>query len=207
MLDRHFSAEQIAPIAAGIHKYIRLIGLISDPNPLELKWLSDEWDLHTQLETLSRAVKATEPMIGKRKYQGIDFEVTTEVKKDMQTYLMSGRTDAESALFKKRNMPMYYLVIIPVLNLFKGMDHQKTIDIIDEVVKDVQNMIWSTESYGTHDDALVARMQVQQLIKQSEEQRLAELNARKRPKRKSKKELIIELFEEVATEELELLYD
>jgi len=201
MLEQYFSSEQIDLIRDGVRKYIRLIGFIGSPNLLELKWLADEWDLHSALETLSRAVKASHTMVGKRKYQGVDYDIAREVKKDMQTYLMSGRTEPETALLKKINQPMYYLVISPVLDLFAlPFDHQTAIDIVDDVVAEVQRMIWSQEDYGDYDDALVARMQVQKLIRETEEKRLAEINATKR-KRKHKRNPIIELFAELVEEE------
>lgn len=203
MLDRYFSAEQQNLINSGIHTYIRLMATSDDPTQAELDMVCDESDLHLELDAVARAVKATQPMVGMSKYKGVPFNVTSEVKKDMMMFLTSGRTDSETIMLKKRNTPMYYLVIAPVLDGLKYHDHQFIIDNIDQIVKCVQSLVWSSNSYGTLDDAIVARSHVRQLIRRIEQDRIDALPKRK-ARTKSKRDQLIEMFEEVLAEDVEI---
>ena len=101
---------------------------------------------------------------------------------------------SDEALQRKRSLPMYYLVIEPVCNLFYKYDHRMQIDIADKVIEEICALVDNTDAYGTLDDALVAQAQVRQMLNEKEERRKAELNARKR--RRVKRDPLLELFGE-----------
>lgn len=187
-----FTEQELAPVHNGIRTFIRLLGMIYSDDPLQLKWLADEEDLKSALRSIAQQFKASEIMLGKRKYQGIDYDAPNEVKKDLSTFLLTGRDERDEALQRKRYLPMYHLVIVPVCDLFYKYDHRMQIDIADKVIEELCAIIDNTDAYGTLDDALVAQAQVRQLITEKEERRKAELNARKR--RKTKRDPLAELF-------------
>jgi Arc/MetJ family transcription regulator len=203
-LSTHFTEQELTPVREGVRKFIRLTGLIHDPNPLVWnKWFTDEGDLKAALHSIADAFKATHTMVGKRKYQGVDFDAPREVGKDMATWYLSGANDGEVALMRKRNLPMMYLVIEPVVQLFYKFDHETMIAVADELIADVIALVDNTTDYGTYDDALVAQAQVQQLIRQRDEARKAALEA-KRKKSKRRDPLLDLLATYGAPEEGEL---
>lgn len=181
-----FTEQQLAPVFDGIHKFIRLQGLIYDPNPLVWnKWLADESDLKSALRSVADAFKGTEPMIGKRKYVGIDYDAPKSVKRDLMNFLTTTDDGNPSATMQKRNLPMYLLVVESVINLFYTFDHRGMIDNADRVICEVCKHVDETTSYGTYDDALVAQHQVREMMRACEEARKEEL-ARKSKRRKAR---------------------
>jgi hypothetical protein len=193
MLTEHFIPAELAQLKEGIRRYIRLMGLIYDPNPLVWnKWFTDEGDVKAALRSVADAMKGTEPMIGKRKYQGVDYNAPREVNKLLTTYLTSGKDSSESALLKKRNLPMFLLVIEPTIALFYKFDHPTMIANADAVVEDVCNLVDQCTDYGTYDDALVAQHQVYALIHEREAERKAIAAAKSR--RKKSRDPVAELM-------------
>lgn len=210
-LTKHFTEQDLAVVRDGIRKFIRLTGLIHDPNPLVWnKWFTDEGDLKAALRSIADAMKATHTMVGKRKYQGVDFDAPREVTKDMNTFLLSGENDGEVALQRKRHMPMMILVIEPVIQLFYKFDHETMIAVADELIGDVIKMVDESTDYGTYDDAMVAQAQVQALVRQRDEARKAAAeNKRKRSRRRDPLLDMLAAFgstEETADDEVEELY-
>lgn len=192
-LTTHFSDHDLAHLGEGIRRFIRLMGLIHDPDPRVWgKWLADEDDLKLALRSVARAFEASQPMVGKRKYQGIDYDAPKLVLKDITSYMLVGDTDSESALLRRRNQPMYYLVIEPLVQLFyKVGDHQAMIDNASAICNAVAEMVDAETDYGSYDDALVARFQVQQIIQARDAERTAERESkRKRRKRDPTLELL-----------------
>jgi Arc/MetJ family transcription regulator len=210
-LTKHFTEQELSPIREGVRRFIRLTGLIHDPSPLVWnKWFTDEGDLKGALETIAYTMKATHTMVGKRKYQGADFDAPREVTKDLTTFLLSGENEGEEALNRKRYQPMLYLVIEPVIQLFYKFDHPTMIAVADQLITDVISLVDNTTDYGTYDDALVARAQVQQLIRQRDEARKAAVEAKR--KRSRRRDPLIDLLAsfgpdaEEADPEVEELY-
>lgn len=196
-LSTHFSQPDLQLVVDGIRKYIRLMGLIYDPNPLIWnKWFVDENDLHSSLRSVASAMKNTKPMIGQRKYQGIDYDAPREVTKLMHAFLLSGRTDGETSTLRKQHLPMLYLVLEPTIQLFYKFDHPTMINVADELIDDVVALLYSSTDYGTYDDALVAQSQVQAMIRAHESAKIA-ANAKrtKRPRRDPLMSLLASLAE------------
>ena len=193
-----FTNQELLPVTEGIHKFIRLLGLIHDPDPLVMKWYVDEFDLKSTLRSVAERFAHSEDMIGQRKYQGIDFDAPNEVKKDMYTFLLTGRTEPEEAHNRKCNLPMYYAVIVPVCNLFYKYDHRMQIDIAQAVVTALCTLIDNTTSYGSYAEALEAKVQIRSLINAHEEQRkAAKARAGRQDKRQKIQLAVIPELEEV----------
>lgn len=198
-LTANFSDAEIDPIKEGIRKFIRLIGLFA--HPLQGKWIAEEQDLIAALETVKSAFAMSHRMLGKRKYQGLDFDAPNEVKKDMQVYLLTGITEATDATMRKTNQPMYYLVIEPVVDLFyKVGDHAKMLEVCDELVDEVIELVKACKDYGDEFDAAIVQEQVRAMHRAREEVR-KEAAAKKKP-RKSKRDLLIELLAGAETDPL-----
>lgn len=187
MLTEHFTTEELTALNEGIRRYIRLMGLIYDPSPLVWnKWFTDESDAKAALRSIADAMKGTEPMIGTRKYQGVDYDAPREVYKLMMTYLTLGLNEGETALLKKRNLPMIVLIVEPTIALFNKFDHATMIAHADALVEDVCTLIDQCTDYGTYDDALVAQHQVYTILNAREAERKAIAEAKNRRRRKAR---------------------
>lgn len=184
-LATHFTDAQLAPVLSGIRTFIRLQGLIYDENPLVWsKWLADESDLKLELRSVADAMRKTQSMVGKRKYQNVDFDAPKEVAKDLMVFLTFSHDGSESATLRKRNLPMFHLVIEPVINLFYQFDHQSMIDHADELVDAVIELIDTSTDYGSYDDALVAQAQVATMVREREDARKAAAEAKRKKRRR-----------------------
>lgn len=199
LLD-HFEDEDLHKVRLGIHQFTLLTGLIHDPNPLVWnKWFTDESDLKLSLNSIRDAIKATMPMLGKRKYQGVDFNVVTETKKDLWMYLMSGADAGETAGLKKRFQPMYYLVIEPVIELFNVFSHEEAIMFADEVIDGIQEMVKTDAKYGSYQDALRVQTDVRKLIDEKDAAKKAANNSKRR-RRKPQRDPLLAMLAALAVE-------
>jgi len=197
-LTSRFSEPELNTIREGVRRFIRLTGLIHDPSELVWqKWFTDEGDAKAALESVSTAMKATYTMVGARKYQGQDFDAVREVTKDLNVFLTLGKDDSESALLRKRYLPLLLLVIEPTIQLFSKFTHTEMITLADEITQGVAELIDNTDAYGTYDDALVTQHQVKMLVNAREEARKAEVAA-KRSKRKGHRDPLLELLAAVS---------
>lgn len=204
-MTTHFTDSEIAVLKDGIRKFIRLIGLYVDP--LQGKWVAEEQDAVAGLESVCFSMKQSVRMLGKRKYQGLDFDHVNECKKDLMVYLLTGNTEATDAGEKKRNLPLYHLIIEPTIQAMSKYTHQESIDYVDELTAEVAVMIRECNAYGTFEDALIAQAQIKTMIREREDARL-EAIAKRRPK-KNKRAMLLEMFagvlEERESEEVEEL--
>lgn len=204
-MTTHFTDSEIAVLQDGIRKFIRLIGLYVDP--LQGKWVAEEQDAYAALESVCFSMKQSERMLGKRKYQGLDFDHINECKKDLMVYLLTGNTEATDAGEKKRNLPLYHLIIEPTIQAMSKYTHTEAIELCTEVTAEVAAIIKACDAYGTFEDALIAQAQVKTMIRVREDARLEAL-AKRRPK-KNKQAMLLEMFagvlEEREEEEVEEL--
>lgn len=199
MLDHYFATEDIASIQRGVNTFNHMVGLLSDP--LHGRFIAEEQDLVAALNSVRDAYKASERMLGKQKYQGVPFNAAEQVMKDMTSYLLTGRQESEDAYFRKRNLPMFVLVIEPTLALMKKFNHEEALDKIDEVIDELIDLVNESVSYTMFDGGHQARVEVQALIAARELQKKLARESKVRPKKKSLKDLFMEILEEVMEEE------
>lgn len=167
-----------------IRKFIRLTPLIMDKQHGQR--FRDENDLIEALDVVRDSFHDTKNMIGKKMYQGVVFDPVEDVKRALEEYLLGRRERKDVALARRKNLIMYHLAVEPVIEMFKGIPHATTLMIVDEVVDSVQDLIRTMPIESHLDDAIVAQVQVNVLIKEREERRKLELAARRKKKRKRK---------------------
>lgn len=176
-------------VSDGIRKFVRLTALASDPN--QSKWVRDELDLTEALEVTIYFFHETKAMIDKKMYKGQNFDFVEDVKRNVEEYLLSGREKEDVALSRRKNLAMYHLIVEPVIDLFKGMEHEKVLKIVDGVIENVLKELNTVDVKSHFDDALVARAQVAQMIRDRSARRKEEL-ARKRKGRGRRKKLDVD---------------
>lgn len=172
-------------IQNNIRKFIQLMALSADP--LQRKWVRDEYDLVEALDVARIKFHETKRMMGTKMYKGQQFDPIEDVKRETEEFLFTTRHQSENLLMRKKNLVMYHLVVEPVIELFRGKDHSQMLIEIDDTIKQVIDLLYTMPVRTHYDDALVAREQVRQMVREREERRKAELQLRKRGKRRAKK--------------------
>lgn len=200
-LTTNYTEAQCAEIHNGVRTFIRMIGLFADP--LHGRFIAEEQDLIAALDSVRDSFEMSRRMLGKRKYQGVDFNVTQQVLQDMSSYLLTGRDESELAYWRKRNLPMFHLVIEPTVRLLEGLSHMEALVVAPELIEDVIKMVHDCTDYGDYDDAVVAQHQVRQLISQKEAEKKAIRDAARKPRRQSQRDALIALLADIALEDEE----
>ena len=167
---------------AGLRMFVKLTGLKTDP--LEHKWIRDEFDVVDAVSSIPYFVKQSARMIGKTMYTKRPYHFIEDVTKDVQEFLIVGKEPRDSALLKKKHLMMYHLVVHPVLDIMYSLPHQDAIIWVDHIISDIISQVMTHNISTTYDDALVAKAQVQKIISARTE--LLKITKHKRaPRRKS----------------------
>lgn len=175
--------QEFSTIQSGIRKIIRLQGLIHDPSQLVwMKWLADESELKEAIDSVRALFKRTSSMLGKQKYHNASYDACRQVREDILSCLTSN-SDGKSATLEKRNLPMYYAVILPLVDSFQKYTHQEILDTVDSVCDGVKMMVDQCVDYGSYDDALIAQQQIRDIIRVHEEALAAERESKKRKRK------------------------
>lgn len=176
-----------------VRKFIRLTAL--SVNPQYTKRIRDEFDLMDAIDVVAIYFKETERMLDKKMYQGQPFDPIEDVKRATEEYFLTGREVKDTALARGRNLTMYHLAVVPIIEMFKGMKHKEILDCLDVKLDQVKILICSMDLQTHYDDALVTLAQVSQMIKEREQARKIELAKRKRGKRRKKTNNLLDWVE------------
>lgn len=185
--------RDFSTVETGLKKFVRLIPLRQDP--LEARFIQDEFDLLEALEVVKIKFLETAEMFGKKKYRNTPFDFIEDVKEEMEEWLLNDRDEHKAAGRRKMYQPMYHLVLTPVIDLFANDTHAIALRNVPMVFDQVEEMIKNHEISGTYDDAVVARTMISNEIRKKEELRKAKKN-----RRSKKLELFDEIVEELAFE-------
>jgi len=158
-----FTPEDLAPVATGIRKFIRALGL--ELASYQLKWVADEFDLVSALKIITQYVDDSASLLGRQKYKNQPYVFTDEVKKDMEEFLLVGRDAKETALMRKQNLGMYHLVVEPTIDLLGKLSHEQALTNSHEIIAEIVGLVENSDDYGDHYDALVAKEQIGVMIR------------------------------------------
>lgn len=185
---------QLSPtVTDSIRKFIRLTALSSHPK--YTKRIRDEFDLMDALEVVSIYFHETKNMVGQKMYKAQPFDFIEDVKRATEEYFLTGREIRDTALARGKNLMMYHLVVVPVIESFKNMAHEDILKNVDTVLAQIKDVLCTMEVRSHYDDAIVTLAQVSVLIKAREDARKIELAKRRRLKRKPKKNNDVEWVE------------
>ena len=179
-------------IVDGIRKFIRLTALI--PDPQYSKRIRDELDLIDALEVIRFYVQDTKNMVGKKMYQKQPFDVVEDIKRATEEHFLTGREARDTALARFKNLMMYHLVLVPIIETFKDVEHKPVLKEADKMLDDIGELLTVMNVPSHRDDAIVALAQVGEMIKERENARKVEL-ARRRRKKSRKKNKFVEWIE------------
>ncbi len=185
-------------VNAGLRVFTRLFGLETDP--LQAKYAASEADVALALESVKQLMHETERFIGKSKHVGKPFDFVEDVKLDMTELLLLSDDQVQTAVKRKRNLPLYHLVVSPVVELFRQFDHATAVKNADVIINYIKETAFDEDNYGTYEDGLIAQAQVRQIIHDREEQSKIEAAARKKQNRKAAKRLEAEVKESLEAE-------
>lgn len=186
----YLTAEETKQIQTGISLFTRMIGLEADP--VQGEFVAVEQDLLYALEHVRRSASDTRRMLGRRLFQGIDFDAPEAIRRDLKMYLLEGDDAREQAMLRKRNQPMYTLVIEPTVSVLAKYPHEEILDLADPVIDEVIGMVVECEDYGSLEDAKDAVAEYRRMV--SERNAAREL-LKKKPRRA--RDSVAELFEDL----------
>lgn len=185
----YFTTEETVQIQRGVSLFFRMIGLFAHPK--QGPYIAEEQDLLAALDSAKYAAELTRRMIGKQKYQGVDFNPAASIMQDMMSFLMFGATEDESVALRRRNRPMYYLVIEPVVQVLAKYPHEEILDLAEPIIDEVIEMVRACVDYGDEADALRAQAEVRALVNERETQRREALDAKKKKPRRTARSALI----------------
>jgi len=180
-------AKDYTAVNEGLRKFVRLIPLRLDPK--EEKYILDEFDLLEALEVIRTKFHETVEMFGKKKYRDTPFDFCEDVREEMEEWLLGHEDPRQAALLRKKNQPMYHLVLAPVIDLFAKGTHAQALQQIDYVLGDIEYMVKNHEHQGTYDDAIIARAMISHEIHQKEERRVQKRTVRVKKQRRVLEEI------------------
>lgn len=185
-------------VNAGLRVFTRLFGLETDP--LQAKYAASEGDVALALESVKQLMHETERFIGKSKHVGKPFDFVEDVKLDMTELLLLSDDQVQTAVKRKRNLPLYHLVVSPVVEVFRQFDHATAVQNVDVIIDYIKETAFDEDNYGTYEDGLIAQAQVRQIIRDREELSRIEAANRKKQNRKAAKRLEAEVKESLEAE-------
>ena len=183
----------LTEVNAGFRVFTRLFGL--DTASQQAKYSPCENDAELALDSVKQLLQETERFIGKSKHVGKPFDFVEDVKLDMNELLLMSDDPVQTAVNRKRNLPLYHLVVSPVVELFRQFDHVTAVQNADVIIEYIKEAAFDEDNYGTDEDGLIAQLQVRRIIRDREEQTKMEAAARKKQNRKAAKRLEAELAE------------
>lgn len=178
-------------VADGIRKFIKLTALRADP--YQAKWVQDEFDLIDSLEYIRSLIHQTQRLSGKSLYKEQAYDVVEDVKRDMEEILFTTRDETYSAKQRRKHMTMYHLVLCPVIDMFASMTHDQILKCVDLVIDNVIVEVSNSDIETHYDDAVVAKEQINQMVREREAKRKQDLY-RKRKVRRKKQDPLAALF-------------
>lgn len=177
-------------VTDGIRKFLRLQSL--PVAETQLKWTADVFDLVEAVSVLAQSFKDTAPMVGHQMYQMTKYTPGEDVKRALEEFLLYGEDERTKALYRKKNLTMYHLVLEPIIDTFSTTSHEHVLTVIDTEATQVVDYVMAFTDYGNEDDALVARHQVKQMVKRREDARREQKLAAKRGSRKKVDKTLLE---------------
>ena len=175
-----------ATVSDGIRKFLRLQQL-----PLQeyqLRQNADVFDLMDALTITSDSFTQTSRMLGKQMHQTSVYDPCEDVKRELENFLLVGKTERDTAHLRKKNLTMYHLILEPLIDSMAQYEHTSAIQEIDATVQQLIHDIQTFDNYGTEDDALVARHQIKAMVKQREDARRTKKEAAKKQARRKKRD-------------------
>lgn len=163
----------------GLRKFVRLIPLRQDPR--QKRYIQDELDLLVVLDSVRAKFMDTAEMFGKKKYRDTPFDFCEDVREELEEWLFVPRGEdlQQAAVLRKKYQPMYFLVIVPVIDMFETMKHGQALLALNEILAEVTELIMNHEYDGTYDDALVTQAVINNEIRTKEQQRQAKIKRRR----------------------------
>lgn len=192
------STTNLNEVNAGIRVFTRLLGLEMDQ--MQAKYAAGEADAELALESVKQLMYETKRLIGKSKHVGKPFDFVEDVKLDMTELLLLSDDQVQTAIKRKRNLPLYHLVVSPVVELFRQFDHATAIQNVDVIIDHIIQTAFEDDSYGTYEDGLIAQAQVRRIIRVREEQSKVEAVTHRKLNRKVAKRLALEVAESLEHE-------
>lgn len=175
----------------GVNLFVRMIGL----DQQRLSTTADEQDLIASLQSIKDSAELSRRMLGKQKYQGVNFQPCRAIKDDMETYLLNGETPQDTMTLRRRNLAMFTLVVEPTIGVLSKYSHDEVLSNTDSVIQQITQMVYNCSAGSTYEDGIAARDEYRAMV--AERTRIRDAAKRPKKKRTTTKD-IVELLQEIA---------
>lgn len=128
----------------------------------------DAYDLIEAVEVVRKFFEDTKDAVGvKMRHGDKDFDYLKEIRNMVDEYYLQGETDKEGALNRRKYRAMVQVLIQPMLDLFRGVSHEKALDVYDDVLDSVVRFVKNSDVVSSADDAFVQRRMIQKEVQRS----------------------------------------
>lgn len=128
----------------------------------------DAFDIMEAIEVLRKFFEDTKDAVGTKMRRGdADFDYLREIRNMVNEYYLQGSTEKEGALQRRKYRAMVQVLIEPMLDLFKGVPHQKALDVYDSVLDSVIRYVKNSDVITHADDAFVQRRLIQKEVQRN----------------------------------------
>lgn len=151
----------------------------------------DAFDMLEAMEVMRKMFEDTKDLVGKKMRQGdTGFNYRADIKEAIREYYLSGSSEKEGALNRRKYRALVMLLLEPMVDLFKGVPHEEALKLYDGVIDDTIRFIKNSDVVTSADDAFVQRRMIQKEVQKANQVRKAVdgiMALRNKSKKKRKK--------------------
>lgn len=126
---------------------------------------ADAFDILEALEVIRKFFEDTEDMMGKKFRKGDEgFDYVSEIKKDIEEFYLSGATEKEGALNRRKYRVLVNLLLDPIVDLFRDVPHEEALKLYDGVIDNTIRYVKNSDVVANADDAFVTRRLIQKEV-------------------------------------------
>lgn len=133
-------------IKTGVQRLLRL----NHPEGRDPSREVDAFDIIEALEVVRKMLEDTDGMSDTEGY-------IEEVKKDIAEFYLSGATEKESALNRRKYRYLVSVLLDPLVEIFEGVTHEEMLGMYNKVVDDAIRFVKNSDVVTSADDAFVTR--------------------------------------------------
>ncbi len=136
----------------------------------------------------------TKRMIGNQVYQKTDYSFLHDIRQGVREFYFGDPDDQENRKNHKTYNALYWLVLVPTINIFRGYSHEDALISIDMVIRSAIRFTKESDDIYDPDNAFVARVSIardlekRQVIAHKVAAILEMRNKKKKRKKRKRKE-------------------
>lgn len=115
-------------------------------------------DMIEALKVMHHLFEDTREMIGNPMYRGEpEFDFIHDIKQAVEHYFLVGDDSKQSALRRRKNRSMVFLMLNPLVDFFQYTTHEEMLEQYNDIVDEAIQYIFDNNKQPSADDAFVIR--------------------------------------------------